>query len=125
MDRKEVAAGNTARPNNRRESTRYVCTLAVTVKPDGSKFPIHGETVDISEGGCYVKLMTLLPVGARVALVIWLGDNCVSIVGRVVTADPNIGNGIHFISLSERERYLAYLDTLGSDRQCGGFALIQ
>ncbi len=63
------------------------------------------ETADISLGGCYLELAITLEVGTLLNVALWLGDDKLAIVGKVVTRHSLFGNGIEFISMSQGSRH--------------------
>jgi PilZ domain-containing protein len=68
------------------------------------------ETADVSESGCYVHMSITLELGARVSIVLWLGDEKVCGTGRVVTRHPQFGNGIELELAQEgRDRLRQFL----------------
>lgn len=71
------------------------------------------QTSDLSLGGCYVKTMATIPVGTKLGVSLWLGEDKVSINGMVVTYNPQIGNGIQFLAMlpPERNRVQSFLES--------------
>jgi len=99
---------------NRQFSRRY-CALSIEVRI-GGRFPIKGVTSDISPGGCYVSLASTLTRGTVLELRLPVDDRNVSLLGTVITADYNLGNGIQFTGVSEQMRLLLerYLEEIGA-----------
>jgi hypothetical protein len=71
------------------------------------------QTSDLSLGGCYVKTMATIPVGTKLGVSLWLGDDKVTISAMVVTCHPQVGNGIQFLSMlpPDRDRVRSFLES--------------
>ena len=54
--------------------------------------PMREQTSDLSLGGCYVKTMVTKPVGTKLDVALWLGEEKVMISAIVVTCCPQIGS---------------------------------
>jgi len=76
------------------------------------------ETTDLSRGGCYVRLMTPMPVGVSVHVTLWLGGDPIVVRGRVVSRHPQFGNGIAFVDFEGQAEVLLnrYLDAVAAIR---------
>jgi len=83
--------------HNRRLHSRYTVQVQIELRQEGSDVPMRLETTDLSRGGCYIQLVTALPLGARLQVTLWLDGAPVAIQGRVVTRHPQFGNGIMFL----------------------------
>jgi hypothetical protein len=75
--------------------------------------PMREHTSDLSLGGCYVKTMVTMPVGIKLDVGLWLGEEKVMISAIVVTCYPHIGNGIQFLAMpsSDRDRVRRFLES--------------
>src|ERR1039457_6802260 len=85
-------------------------------RQEDSDLPIRLETTDLSRGGCYIQLISTLPLGARMHVTLWLGGYPVVIQGRVVTRHHQFGNGIMFLEFEGEgdqllNRYLEAITT--------------
>jgi len=71
------------------------------------------QTSDLSLGGCYVKTMATIPVGTKLGVSLWLGEDKVTISAMVVTCHPQVGNGIQFLSMlpPDRDRVRSFLES--------------
>ena len=101
---------------DRRRHPRYTVQVQVEIRQEGNNLPMRLETTDLSRGGCYIELITALPLCARVQLPLWLGGYPVAIQGRVVTRHPQFGNGIMFLDFEGEgdqllNRYLQAITT--------------
>src|SRR6266545_1578457 len=59
---------------NKRRWLRRHCELPVEIRAQGAAYPIKCETTDVSPYGCYVTLMSTLPKGTVLNIVLWAGD---------------------------------------------------
>jgi c-di-GMP-binding flagellar brake protein YcgR len=75
--------------------------------------PMQEQTSDLSLGGCYVKTLVSIPVGTKLAVSLWLGEDKVTISAMVVTCHPLVGNGIQFLSMlpPDRDRVRTFLES--------------
>lgn len=98
----------------RRHFQRYSVNVPIEVHKEGSDVPIRMQTSDLSRGGCYVQLMTTLPIGTYVNATLWLAELAVHVHGRIVTRHPQFGNGIMFLEFKDNGVQLLarYLDTI-------------
>jgi PilZ domain len=99
----------------RREQRRYVrrqCALPIELRVAATSFPIKAETSDLSPAGCYIRVLSPFPVGSGLDIVLWVKDTKMSFHGTVITADPNLGNGVAFTGISPEHSSLLqkYLD---------------
>jgi hypothetical protein len=103
-------------PPDRRRDPRHSLQVQIELREVGSGVPIRMKTADLSRGGCYVELMTTLPVGTNVIATLWLNECSVRMKGRVVTSHPHFGNGIEFLEFDgEGGKALAqYLDAINA-----------
>src|ERR1017187_5649390 len=93
---------------DRRQHPRYTVQVPIEIRQEDSDLPMRLETTDLSRGGCYIQLISTLPLGARMHVTLWLGGYPVVIQGRVVPGD-------HFksgqrLSLQNRPTGLAVQD---------------
>jgi len=91
----------------RRKHPRFKVSVPVEVHAEGSTAPLHCATSDLSLGGCYIESMYPLAVGTCLDLKLEAGGTLV-ISARVVTSDPQFGNGIEFLRMLPEDE-----DTLG------------
>ena len=71
------------------------------------------QTSDLSLGGCYVKTMATIPVGTKLGISLWHGDDKVTISAMVVTCYHEVGNGIQFLAMlsQDRNRVRSFLES--------------
>ena len=100
----------------RRQHARTKLHVPVELSVAGSESPIRGETADLSLGGMYIEMIFTLEVGTEVHITLQLGESTVLAVGRIVTCDRTVGNGIQFLTMlsedhDELERFLVAAET--------------
>jgi hypothetical protein len=83
---------------NRRANPRLKIRVPVEIFIPASSFPIRGATSDLSLSGCYLETIFPIPIGTDLELKLQL-DGTLLILGTVATADPQVGNGIHFTKM--------------------------
>jgi PilZ domain-containing protein len=81
--------------DNRRQSPRIKVKVPFELYIDGSTSPIRGATADLSLTGCYIETIFPFPLGTDLELRLRLDDTLL-VLGKVVTCDPQVGNGIQF-----------------------------
>jgi len=98
----------------RRQSPRFTAQVQIELRRDGNNVPLRLQTTDLSRGGCYVQLVTPLPIGTYVDATLWLDQSPVRIRSRVVTRHPQFGNGIMFLEFHDCAESLLwrYLDAI-------------
>ena len=103
-------------PPDRRRDPRHSVQVQIELREVGNDVPIRMKTTDLSRGGCYVELMTTLPVGTCVTATLWLNECSLRIKGRVVTSHPHFGNDIKFLEFEgDGGKALAqYLDAINA-----------
>jgi hypothetical protein len=103
----------------RRKYPRREAHVQIELHPENCDIPMHLETTDLSRGGCYIQLMTPLPVGMKAMAKLWLNDQPVVAHCRVVTRHPQFGNGIMFVDFEDHGEPVLnqYMDRLISGGQ--------
>jgi c-di-GMP-binding flagellar brake protein YcgR len=82
----------------RRKHPRFKVSVPVEIHAEGSAAPLHCATSDLSLGGCYVESMYPFPAGTCLNLKLDASGTLV-ISAKVVTCDPQFGNGIQFLRM--------------------------
>jgi c-di-GMP-binding flagellar brake protein YcgR len=98
---------------DRRAYPRTKVSVQTELQLANKETPMREQTSDLSLGGCYVKTMVTMPVGTKLDVGLWLGDEKVVINAIVVTCYPQIGNGIQFLAMPplERDRVRRFLES--------------
>jgi hypothetical protein len=94
----------------RRACSRIKVKVPVELFAPDSDVPQRGATSDLSEIGCYIETMFPFPVGTTLEMSLQL-DGTLLAVGKVVTCDPQVGNGIEFAKMlpEDQEELRAYV----------------
>jgi c-di-GMP-binding flagellar brake protein YcgR len=87
----------------RRKYPRVKLSVPVEVHSEGSAAPLHCSTSDVSLGGCYIESMYPFPAGTALELKLEASETLL-ILARVVTCDPQFGNGIEFVRILPEDR---------------------
>jgi hypothetical protein len=88
----------------RRKHPRYPVSGGAEVRQQGVDSRIWARLTDISLGGCYLEMMSPLPVLTYVNLGLILEEQHLNAKGQVVVSHPNFGMGIQFIDLGAADR---------------------
>lgn len=84
----------------RRTNPRFRCTGEVDVFAEGSDLRLGASLSDISSDGCYLEMLSPLPVGTRVQLTLNVQQMEVQAKGVVRICHPSMGMGIRFAEMS-------------------------
>jgi hypothetical protein len=90
-------------PVERRAAKRYACKGSASIRQQETKFPLGATVSDISLSGCYAELLTTLPVGTKVELLLQVVETTVHCAAEVRTSHPGVGMGIKFEQMSETD----------------------
>jgi len=105
---------------DRRGNVRVKVRVPVEMLLEGAT-PVRGATSDLSTGGCYIETLFPYPVGTTLDMRLQL-DNTLLIAARVVTCDPQVGNGIHFDKMlpEDQAELDRFLENLQQDEKSEG-----
>lgn len=100
-------------PPERRDYARIKVKAPVELRFEDSEIPYRCATADLSLLGCYIETMFPFPVGTELELKLQ-ANNTLLIFGRIVTSDPQVGNGIQFTKMlpEDVEELRAYLEAI-------------
>lgn len=87
---------------NRRQYPRFLCTGAVEISQQGSRWG-WGRVNDISMVGCYIEIAQLLPIGTDAQLRLNIADKALEVAAKIVSNDPGIGMGMKFVSVTQEQ----------------------
>jgi hypothetical protein len=95
----------------RRARPRAKLKVPVELFAPNSDVPLRGATSDLSEIGCYIESIYPFPIGTVLEMSLQL-DGTLLAVGKVVTSDPQVGNGIEFSKMlpEDREELRAFIE---------------
>ena len=96
----------------RRKNPRFKVGVPVEIHAEGSSAPLHCATSDLSLSGCYIESMYPFPAGTCLDLKLEAGGTLI-ISAKVVTCDPQFGNGIEFLRMlpEDRATLIKFLDS--------------
>ena len=86
----------------RRKHPRFKINVPVEIHSETSNAPLHCATSDLSLDGCYIESMYPFPAGTRLELKLDASETLL-ITARVVTSDPQFGNGIEFVRMLDED----------------------
>jgi PilZ domain len=98
-------------PPERRDQTRIKVKTPVELHFEDNDTPYRCATSDLSLLGCYIETMFPFPVDTPVELKLQ-ANNTLLILGKIVTSDPQVGNGIQFTRMlpEDVEELRAFLE---------------
>lgn len=99
------ADGQQPRGDERRTERRFEASLPVEVKSTQGT-SLRAEISDISLSGCYVNTLFPVAVGSIVNVMFWVGDEKLSVKGKVRTCVRGVGCGIEFLDVPEQAKKL-------------------
>ncbi len=89
---------------DKRKTPRYKCKGSARLQESGSAVSTWATFADISMFGCYVETACPLRVGTVLGLKLDVNGFQVEATGEVRAAYPNLGMGISFNRISEKDR---------------------
>jgi len=100
-------------PPERRDQARIKVKVPVELRFEDNETPFRCATSDLSLNGCYIETMFPFPVGTAIEIKLQT-NNTLLILGRIVTSDPQVGNGIQFMKMlpEDVEELRIFLDNI-------------
>jgi PilZ domain-containing protein len=110
MDDSEKHSSPGEHQPERRARQRVKVKVPIELFLPDSDVPMRGATADLSEIGCYIESMFPFPIGTTLEMSLQI-DGTLLAVGKVVTCDPQVGNGIEFTRMlpEDQEELKAYM----------------
>lgn len=87
----------------RRKYPRRACRLDAQIALPDSTSPARGTITDISLNGCYVEMLSPLPIDTPIGLAFSVDDAIVRIKGKVRTSQVSFGMGVAFTGVSPED----------------------
>ncbi|HUA02146.1 MAG TPA: PilZ domain-containing protein [Candidatus Aquilonibacter sp.] len=87
----------------RRQFVRHACRMAAQIVLQNGSLRMTATVTDISLGGCYVEMLSPLPVDTFVDISISPGDTTLQLSGRVRSSQMNCGMGISFTGMRPQD----------------------
>lgn len=92
-------------PQERRGDARFQCQGSVAFRQQASGFgSVAASVTDISLSGCYVELLTTLPVGTVISALLHVDVFTIRCTAEVRTSHPGVGMGIMFLQIDEADQ---------------------
>jgi len=103
-------------PPERRDHARFKVKIPVGLHFEDNDTPYRCSTADLSLLGCYIETMFPFPVDTPVELKLETHATLL-ILGKIVTCDPQVGNGIQFIKMlpEDIEELRTFLERIQSE----------
>lgn len=102
---------------DRRSYPRYRCPGEIEVTDQAIWTTVRGMLSDISQGGCYVDILSPLASDSRVRVRVKTTDAIIESEGLVRASDPSMGMGIQFTEMSPENRERLHKLVAGLGRQ--------
>lgn len=98
-------------PPERRDHARLKIKVPVELRFEDNDAPHRCATSDLSLNGCYIETRFPFPLGTALELKLQANDTLI-ILGKIVTSDPQVGNGIQFTKMlpEDIEQLRVYLE---------------
>lgn len=87
----------------RRKYPRRACRLDAQIALPDSTSPARGTITDISLNGCYVEMLSPLPIDTPIGLAFSVDGDIVRIKGQVRTSQVSFGMGVAFTGMSPED----------------------
>lgn len=91
-------------PRERRGWKRHFCCGSIAMQEEGASGHIAAGISDISLTGCYVELLTTLPIGTLLSLLLRLDGMTIRGTAEVRTAHPGVGMGLEFRAMGAADK---------------------
>jgi c-di-GMP-binding flagellar brake protein YcgR len=100
-------------PSERRDHARIKVQVPVELHFEDNDTPYRCATADLSLLGCYIESLFPFPVDTPVELKLE-ANGTLLILGKIVTCDPQVGNGIQFVKMlpEDIEQLRTFLDEI-------------
>ena len=82
--------------SDRRRHKRHRCPLPIEITSPDIRFPVRGETSDVSLSGCYVNTLMPFPKDTMIEIRLSVDSTEIRAAACVRTCDQGVGNGIEF-----------------------------
>jgi hypothetical protein len=96
-------AGATWTGGERRRFPLQSCRIEALVATEGSSLRLPAKVTDLSMNGCYVEMLSPLPVGSPVELILNSSETTLHAHGKVRVSHTGLGMGVSFTALSPHD----------------------
>jgi hypothetical protein len=87
----------------RRKFARHACRIQTQVIPDDTSIGLPGTITDVSLGGCYVEMLSPLPVDSVIHLSLNPGNTTLHMSGKVRSSQMGLGMGVAFTGMGPED----------------------
>ena len=106
--RPAVAGGAYAAPatfggDERRKFARHACRIETQVVTEDGSIGVPGTITDVSLGGCYVEMLSPLPVDSTIHLSLNPGTTTLHMSGKVRSSQMGLGMGVSFTGMGPED----------------------
>ena len=84
----------------KRRTPRYPFIAVAEVTDIGSGAQLNSQVSELSQNGCYVDMLNLLPVNSKVTIKIFADSECFEATANVIYALEGLGMGFAFQDVS-------------------------
>jgi len=84
----------------RRQFPRIACRLEAKVSVGGESSRQPAKVTDICLGGCYLEMLSPLPLSSAIVVTIHLDSGAIEAHGRVSSVHPGMGMGVSFTGMN-------------------------
>jgi hypothetical protein len=88
---------------DRRQFGRHACRIEAQIYLGNDSAEIRGTITDISLGGCYVEMLSPLPVGTMIRIALNPVDAMLSLTGKVRSSQSGFGMGVSFTAMGPED----------------------
>jgi PilZ domain len=89
--------------HERRQFVRHACRMAAQIVLQNGALRMTATVTDISLGGCYMEMLSPLPVDTFVDISISPGDTTLLLSARVRSSQVNFGMGVSFTGMRPKD----------------------
>ncbi len=97
------AAPATFGGDERRKFARHACRIETQVVTEDGSVGVPGTITDVSLGGCYVEMLTPLPVDSTIHLSLNPGTTTLHMSGKVRSSQVGLGMGVSFTGMGPED----------------------
>jgi PilZ domain-containing protein len=97
------AAPATFGGDERRKFARHACRIETQVVTEDGSIGVPGTITDVSLGGCYVEMLSPLPVDSTIHLSLNPGTTTLHMSGKVRSSQMGLGMGVSFTGMGPED----------------------
>jgi hypothetical protein len=97
------AAPATFGGDERRKFARHACRIETQVVTEDGSIGVPGTITDVSLGGCYVEMLSPLPVDSTIHLSLNPGTTTLHMSGKVRSSQTGLGMGVSFTGMGPED----------------------